>query len=117
MCLTAIIKTLSAEIVASFGDTPVEFEMVCASDLMSDVLAFSKSKAMLVTGLTNPQTVRTAEITEIVAICFVHGKRPQAETIELAIQSEITLLMTPYSMFETCGRLYCLGLTGCDRAG
>ncbi|HUV09183.1 MAG TPA: DRTGG domain-containing protein [Spirochaetia bacterium] len=114
ICLTEIIKVLDAEVITSFGEERIEIEMICASDLMSDVLSFSKSNALLITGLINPQTVRTAEIVEISAICFVHGKQPQEETVKLAEKNEIILLLTKFSMFEACGRLYLLGLTGCD---
>jgi hypothetical protein len=81
---------------------------------MSDVLSFGKSHSLLLTGLTNQHTVRTAEITDIATICFVHGKRPQEDTVKLAKNSDITLLMTKLSMFDACGRLYGIGLKECD---
>ena len=91
-----------------------EIEMVCGSDLMSDVLAFIKADALLLTGLTNPQVVRTAEMAEITAVCFVRGKQPPEETIQLAEARNMPLLTTDLSMFESCGRLYRKGLHSCD---
>ncbi len=91
-----------------------EVTMACASDLMSDVLAFAKSGTLLLTGLVNPQVIRTAELSEIAAICFVRGKKPQKDAVDLARRKEIPLLATHYSMFEACGRLYQEGLRGCD---
>ena len=90
--------------------------MACGSDLMSDVLAFIKPDSLLLTGLTNSQTIRTAEIAEIRAICFVRGKRPQPESVELAREKGIPLLCTKLPMYESCGRLYRGGLLGCSEA-
>lgn len=85
----------------------------CGSDLLSDVLAFAKEKALLLTGLTNPQVIRTAEINDLVGILFVRGKRPPQETVNLAKIKELPLLTTIYPLFETCGILYGAGLKGC----
>jgi len=82
----------------------------CGADLMSDVLASSQPKAVLLTGLTNPQVVRTAQMAEFRAIIFVRGKQPQPETIELATQEKIPLISSPLGMFELCGRLRNAGL-------
>ena len=82
----------------------------CGADLMSDVLASSQPKAVLLTGLTNPQVVRTAQIAEIRAIIFVRGKQPQTETLAIATQENMPLISSPYGMFELCGRLHKAGL-------
>lgn len=81
----------------------------CA-DLMSDVLAFSVTDSLLITGLTNAQVVRTAEVADIKAVVFVQGKMPTAETIAMAEEKDIPLLVTGLSMFDACGRLYEKGL-------
>ena len=83
-----------------------------ASDLMSDVLSFRGVGALLLTGLTNSQVVRTAGIADIAAICFVRGKWPELETVRLAQEEGLPLLVTPLMMFEACGRLYAKGLRG-----
>ncbi len=90
------------------ADPPIQFG--CASDLMSDVLAFSRAGAVLLTGLVNVQTVQTAFIAEISAIVFVRGKRPDGDVITVARERRIPLLGTPYSMYEACGKLYSRGL-------
>ncbi|HSK86918.1 MAG TPA: hypothetical protein VK880_01075 [Anaerolineales bacterium] len=77
---------------------------------MSDVLASSQSKAVLLTGLTNPQVVRTAQIAEFRAIIFVRGKQPQPETLAVANQEKMPLISSPLGMFEMCGRLHQAGL-------
>ncbi|MFP3895452.1 MAG: hypothetical protein ACLFV5_01255 [Anaerolineales bacterium] len=79
---------------------------------MSDVLAISHRNALLLTGLTNPQVVRTAEMADIRAVVFVRGKYPPPETIALAEEKGITLLSSVYTMYESCGRLYQAGLRG-----
>lgn len=83
-----------------------------AADLMSDVLAFAKGGSLLLTGLTNPQVIRTVEMMDISAILFVRGKIPLQETIDLAMNKGIPLLTTKYILFETCGRLFQAGIGG-----
>lgn len=88
----------------------VQIQFGCASDLMSDVLAFSRAGAVLLTGLVNIQTVQTAFIAEIDSIVIVRGKRPTDDVIALAKEKHIHMLGTPYSMYEACGKLYHKGL-------
>ena len=88
----------------------LEIENACGADLMSDVLAFSNEKTLLLTGLTNSQVVRTAEMVEIKVIVFVRGKKPQIETISLANQLNIYLYSTEKPLFEACGILYKNGI-------
>ncbi len=114
MLLGEISKILDADLITNVKNLDKDIFMVCGSDLMSDVLAFIKTDSLLLTGLINPQVVRTAEMAEVVAVCFVRGKRPQDETIKLANEKKIPLLTTKLSMFESCGRLYKRGLPGCD---
>lgn len=105
---------LAAQLITGLKPQAVEIKAAYSSDLMSDVLSFCKSSTLLLTGLTNPQSVRTAEMSEIAAVCFVHGKHPPEETVELARKNGIALLATPYSMFTACGKLYAAGLVGCN---
>lgn len=85
----------------------------CGCDLMSDVLAFTNPGSILLTGLTNSQVVRTAEILDLKAIIFVRNKKPDASTLNLAIEIGIPLLTSSYPLFESCGLLYTMGLKGC----
>lgn len=116
MDLQRIKTLLDAEFLCGDDCSDKKVEMVAASDLMSDVLAFIKSGSLLLTGLVNQQVVRTAEMSEVAAICFVRGKLPQEETIKLAIEKKIPLLATKLSMYESCGRLHKEGLLGCNDA-
>jgi hypothetical protein len=111
--LAEIVSLLEGEMLAE-ADAEMEIKCGSASDLMSDVLAFTEAGSILLTGLTNPQAVRTAEMADIKAIIFVRGKRPPPETIELAQERGIPLVMTALPMFEACGRLYGSGLRSCD---
>lgn len=110
MLLSEIAKILSCEIFSCRENLDCEIKYGCASDLMSDVLAFSQPGAVLLTGLVNPQTIHTAYISEIKAIVFVRGKKPQEDVTELAESKSIPLLSTNYSMYEACGLLYKAGL-------
>lgn len=108
-----IIEILEATVILDNNWLTHPICSVNASDLMSDILSNSKRKSLLLTGLTNPQTIRTAEMVEIAAVCFVFGKVPHKETMELAKKNQIPLLRTDYSLFDACGRLYCAGMIGC----
>lgn len=107
------IKTLlNAQVLCGENFTGREVHSACGSDMMSDVLAFVKEQSVLLTGLCNPQAVRTAEMMDIVCIVFVRGKKPDESIIELAEEREIVLLSTPMRMFPACGILYENGLRG-----
>lgn len=93
-------------------DPDTQVHTACGSDMMSDVLAFVKDQSVLLTGLTNPQVVRTAEMMDMVCIVYVRGKEPDDFTKELAQNKGITLLKTDYRMFTACGLLYEQGLRG-----
>ncbi len=114
MNLGKVKEILKAEVISGSDKLQMEIKMGCGCDLMSDVLAFVKSGSLLLTGLTNPQVIRTAEMADIKAICFVRGKKPDKETVELAKSKSIPLLSTTLPMFEACGRLYKEGLVGCS---
>ena len=86
-----------------------------ASDLMSDVLCYDVDQGLLITGLTNPQIIRTAEMADIAAILVVRGKSPPPETLDLADQIGIPIISTDLIMFEACGRLFAAGLPACKR--
>lgn len=84
----------------------------CGCDLMSDVLAFVKDQAVLLTGLVNPQVIRTAEMMDMICIVFVRSKVPSEEMIELARESGIVLMVSDKRLYEACGLLYQSGLVG-----
>lgn len=112
MKLKKIREILKAEIIYGNELLEKEVKIGCAADLMSDVLAFGMPDSLLLTGLTNTQVVRTAEMIDVAAICFVRGKIPQKEIIELAQKKEIPILSTKFSMFQACGELNKEGLPG-----
>ena len=120
MKLEEIRKVLGAEWFGgetSRTDSSDREVLLChASDLMSDVLTFTGAGSLLLTGLTNAQVIRVAEVADFIAVCFVRGKKPQPEAVQLAQERGIAMLVTPLSMFESCGRLHAKGLPGGDRA-
>jgi hypothetical protein len=89
-----------------------DIKIISASDLMSDVLAHTEPGSLLLSGLSNPQVIRTAEMVDVCAVCLVRGKRPEKATVELAKEMGIPLLSTKLPMYEACGRLYKHGLGG-----
>ncbi|MCL0075474.1 DRTGG domain-containing protein [Dehalococcoidia bacterium] len=114
MKLNEIISIVEGTLITANADLDMDVSCAFGADLMSDVLTHARSGALLLTGLTNPQVVRTAEMAEIVAIVFVRGKRPPVETIALAEEKGIPLVTTKYTMFEMCGRLFAAGMESCD---
>ena len=113
MKLVKVLDVIEGRLISKNVDLDQEIEMGCGADLMSDVLAFTHEGTLLMSGLTNPQVVRTAEMVDIKAIVFVRGKLPPPETVALAEEKGIALLASKYTMFETCGRLYEAGLPSC----
>ena len=113
MTISRVLEILDAELLTGRDAEQRDLQTACGSDLMSDVLCIRGAPHLLLTALTNPQAVRTAEMAEIAAVCFVHGKRPPAETLELARKNGLPLLATRLSMFTACGRLFAAGLKAC----
>jgi predicted transcriptional regulator len=113
MKLAEVLQIIEGKVISKNVDLQQQIQMGSGADLMSDVLAFTQEGTLLMTGLTNPQVVRTAEMANIKAIVFVRGKLPPQETVALAEEKGIPLLASKYTMFETCGRLYKAGLPSC----
>ena len=113
MKIKDIIQLLDAEVV--WGEEKLwekEVQNACGSDLKSDVLAYVKDQSVLLTGLVNPQVIRTAEMMDFVCIIFVRGKHPDDAMIQLASEYGIVLLSTEHRMFTACGKLFGAGLEG-----
>jgi len=112
MKISEIQTLLKADVVCGEEMLDKEVYSACGSDMMSDVLAYVKDQAVLLTGLVNPQVVRTAEMMDMVCIVFVRSKCPTEEMISLAKESGMVLLKTRKRMYEACGKLYACGLCG-----
>ncbi len=106
MTIREVIEVLNADILSPAIDQDKTIETICGSDMMSDVLAYIKKDALLLTGLTNPQVIRTAEMLDIVCLVFVRGKSPTEEMIQIAEDCGVYVLRTDYRMYEACGKLY-----------
>lgn len=115
MTLAEVQRITNAVVVV--GDDKLDLTVTTAfsADLMSDVLAFARPGCLLITGITNAQSVRTAYALDIAAILICRGKTPQPDAVAIAKDLHIPLLATPYIMFETCGRLFQSGMIGCIR--
>lgn len=105
-------RVLGARVLVGEEYLDQEVGTACGSDMMSDVLAFSKDHSILLTGLCNPQVIRTAEMLDIVCIIFVRGKKPDEKTLELARKTGLVIMETGHRMFSACGMLYEAGLRG-----
>ena len=103
---------LEADVVCGEDALERHVYSACGSDMMSDVLAYVKDQAVLVTGLVNSQVIRTAEMMDMRCIVFVRSKRPTEEMIARAKESDVVILCTQKRMYEACGILYSNGLVG-----
>ena len=110
MKIKDIVEILDGHVICGEDLLETEVHSACASDMMSDVLAFVKEQSVLVTGLCNPQVINTAEIMEMCCIVFVREKQPTDMMIEIAKRKGIALLGTKHRMFASCGMLYAAGL-------
>ena len=112
MLLREVRSILHAEVLCGeeLLDTPVL--AACGSDFMSDVLAYVKNQALLLTGLVNPQVIRTADMMDMKCVVFVRGKRPDEGMLDLARERGIVVMASPLAMYPACGELYLHGLRG-----
>lgn len=110
MKLQEVKDILNAKVLTGEERLEEEVNSACGCDLMSDVLAFVKDKALLLTGLMNPQVIRTAEMMDITTIVFVRGKEPDESLIEFASSKEMVLMSTELPLYISCGKLYEKGL-------
>ena len=112
MTVQSIKELLNAHVLGGEEMLDREVYTACGSDMMSDVLAHVDDQAVLITGLCNPQVLRTAEMMDIVCVIMVRNKQPNDAMIQMATERGICLLATSLPMFSTCGLLYEAGLRG-----
>ena len=105
-------ELLDAKVLCCEENVDKNVYSACGSDLMSDVLAYVKDQAVLLTGLINPQVIRTAVMMDMICIVFVRSKTPTEEMLRLAEESGIVILSTEKRLYEACGLLYANGLVG-----
>lgn len=109
-----ILRMIDGAHLTRHSDSKLDIACVAGCDLLSDVLTFARPEALLLTGLTNEQVIRTVELADLAAVIFVRGKQPPPEVIVMAEEKGIPLATSPLTMFEICGRLYQAGLVSCD---
>ena len=112
MKIKKIAELLDAEVLCGEDNLENEVLSACGSDMMSDVLAYVKDQAVLLTGLANPHVVRTAIMMDMRCIVFIRGKDPSEDIVELAKESGIVVMKSSHRMYTACGLLYANGLTG-----
>lgn len=106
MIVNELVQLIHGTVLSSTADLSAEVNGCGAADLMSDVLASLQPEAVLLTGLCNPQVIRTAQMADITAVVVVRGKVPPKDTIDLADLEGIPLITTPMGLYEVCGRLF-----------
>ena len=112
MKISRVAELLGATIRCCGEKAESEVCSACGSDMMSDVLAYVKNQAVLLTGLVNPQVIRTADMMDMLCVVFVRSKKPTAEMVRLAGDMGIVVMTSDMRMYEACGLLYSNGLNG-----
>ena len=112
MTIREIAETLDATWLCCEEEGGRVLRTAFASDMMSDVLAFSKEHTLLLTGLINPQVLRTADMLDLKCLVFARGKVPGDEILEQAREQGLVVIATRETAFTTCGLLYEAGLRG-----
>ena len=114
MKLQEIAELLQARVLSSEHMLETEVQTAFCCDMMSDVLAFATNQSVLLTGLLNPQVVRTAMMMDMHCIVFINGKEPTPEIVSLADANDIVIMVTQESMFRAAGRLFDTGLLNAE---
>ena len=112
MKISMIRDLLGAEVLCCEESLDNDVFSACGSDMMSDVLKYVKDQAVLLTGLCNPQVIRTAEMMDMVCIVFVRSKKPTPAMVEMAADDGIVMMASDMRMYDACGTLYVNGLIG-----
>ncbi len=110
MKLSEICSLLDGQFVCGSDKADNEVTYAFASDLMSDVLTLNCHNPLLITGLTNLQAIRTAEMSDIECIVFVRNKNVTAEMKTLAEELGMTLISSPQTLYRASGELYKAGI-------
>ena len=112
MKISKIQELLDAEVLTCEENLGKHVYSAFGCDLMSDVLAYVTDQSVLLTGLVNPQVIRTALMLDMVCIVFVRSKTPNEEMLALAKENGIVMMRTDKTLYTTCGTLYSNGLVG-----
>ncbi|MGM0612594.1 MAG: hypothetical protein ACQESM_03680 [Bacteroidota bacterium] len=110
LTIHSIAKIVNGTISGAPVDAEHKIEYAFASDLMSDVLMLDTNDITLITGLANPQVIRTAEMSDIKLVIIARDKKCSSEMINLARENNITIIESPYSVFKISGLLYNQGI-------
>ena len=113
MELRKIAELLEAETLTKDEDLDQEVTCAFGSDLISDILMCTKEPTILLTGLTNPQIVRLSDMIDLQGIIFVRGKRPPQELIDMALERDLPMICTSFTLYKSSGILYNSGLRSC----
>ena len=114
MTIGEVLKILDARLLCGEEHLGEAVKSACGADMMSDVLAYVKEQSVLLTGLVNPQVMRTAEMMDMRCIVFVRGKEPDEAMLHIAERHGLAVMATSLRMYTACGRLYAAGLRGED---
>lgn len=110
MRVSDIVRLLDGKMLCGQDRSDYTIEVAFASDLMSDVLTLKNDHVLLITGLNNMQTIRTAEMSDINCIILARNKKASEDMIALARENDLILIECRYSVFKTSGLLFQAGV-------
>ena len=114
MKVKEIVQKVEGKLISHQTVPDKEIKCAFAADLISDILMCTKEPTLLLTGLTNPQIIRLADMIDLEGIIFVRGKTPSKQIIEMAKERDLPVIVTNFTMFKTAGTLYNLGIRSCS---
>ncbi len=110
MKLADVARCLGATVLTGHDGLDREARGAFAADLLSDVLNRGAPHVLLLTGLTNPQVIRTAEIMDLAGVVFVRNKHVSPALVAMGAEKGLVMMATHRSLYETCGLLYVAGM-------
>jgi predicted transcriptional regulator len=110
MKISEIVNIVDGRVICGQELLNGEVQNAFSSDLLSDVLTINRPGIMLITGVANLQTIRTAEMAEVTCILLVRNKKANLEMIDLARENGLMIVECAGSMFGVSGKLYQAGI-------
>ncbi|MCD6249941.1 MAG: serine kinase [candidate division Zixibacteria bacterium] len=106
MTLTEVVERLGLHVLTSRGGGDVKVTGGYAGDLLSDVIANSKTGNLWITMQTHQNVLAVVKLKDLAGIVFVNGRQPDEEVIQKANEEHIAVLSTDESAFIISGQLY-----------
>ena len=106
MKVSDVIQALDLTLFSGEAGLENEISGGYVSDLLSDVMGFSRRGEVWITLQTHRNVLAVASLKELAAVILVRGMEPDPDTIRHSEEEAVPLLGTSLPAFEITGRLY-----------